>query len=60
MSIYGAMFSGVAALAANSQALGMIETVLATTFFICVLIFCRDTRPSLANPALKKSKRTTR
>lgn len=43
-----------------SQALGMIETLLATTFFICVLIFCRDTRPSLTNPALKKSKRKTR
>lgn len=42
-----------------SQALAWVETILATLFFISVLMFCRDTRPSLTNPELKRSRRKT-
>ncbi|MFM8338846.1 MAG: DUF2069 domain-containing protein, partial [Fluviibacter sp.] len=40
-----------------SQSLGIIETVLATVFFVSVLAFCYATRPSLTNPELKRSRK---
>lgn len=40
-----------------SQILGLLETILATVFFISVLAFCRATRPSLNNPELKRSRK---
>ena len=40
-----------------SQTLAVIETVLAGIYFISVLMFCYDTRPSLTNPALKRSRK---
>ncbi len=40
-----------------SQMLGLLETILATVFFISVLAFCRATRPSLNNPELKRSRK---
>lgn len=40
-----------------SQYLAMLETLLAGICFSSVLLFCRATRPSLTNPALKHSKR---
>lgn len=40
-----------------SQWLAVLETVLATIFFISVLAFCRATRPSLTNPELKRSRK---
>lgn len=39
------------------QWLAMLETLLATLFFVGVLLFCRATRPSLTNPALKRSRK---
>ena len=35
-----------------SQQLALVESVLASIYFISVLMFCRDTRPSLTNPEL--------
>lgn len=43
----------------TSQILAMIEMTLAGIYFICVLLFCRETRPSLTNPALKRKNRKT-
>ena len=40
-----------------SQTLAVIETVLSGIYFISVLMFCYDTRPSLTNPALKRSRK---
>ena len=40
-----------------SQWLAVLETLLATIFFVGVLAFCRATRPSLTNPALKRSRK---
>ena len=40
-----------------SQTLAVIETVLAGIYFVSVLMFCYDTRPSLTNPALKRSRK---
>lgn len=41
----------------TSQWLAMIETVLSILYFVSVLMFCYDTRPSLTNPALKRSRK---
>ncbi|MEN9902818.1 MAG: hypothetical protein RL651_1482 [Pseudomonadota bacterium] len=41
----------------TSQWLAIIETVLSSLYFISVLVFCYDTRPSLTNPALKRSRK---
>ncbi len=43
-----------------SQQLAVIESLLAGTYFVSVLMFCRDTRPSLTNPELKRSRRKQR
>ncbi len=43
-----------------SQWLATIEAILATVYFISVLMFCRDTRPSLTNPELKRSRKKTK
>lgn len=40
-----------------SQWLAVLETALATIFFISVLRFCYVTRPSLTNPDLKRSRK---
>ena len=40
-----------------SQMLGAVETILSTTFFVSVLAFCYATRPSLTNPALKRTRK---
>lgn len=40
-----------------SQQLALVESVLASIYFISVLMFCRDTRPSLTNPELKRARR---
>jgi uncharacterized membrane protein len=40
-----------------SQMLGALETVLATVYFVSVLAFCYATRPSLTNPALKRTRK---
>ena len=40
-----------------SQTLAWIETALGAVFFVSVLMFCRATRPSLTNPALKRSRK---
>jgi len=41
----------------TSQMLAVGEAVLATIYFISVLQFCYDTRPSLTNPSLKRSRK---
>ena len=41
----------------TSQWLAIIETTLSSIYFISVLMFCYDTRPSLTNPALKRSRK---
>ena len=41
----------------TSQWLAIIETGLSSLYFISVLMFCYDTRPSLTNPALKRSRK---
>ena len=41
----------------TSQWLAIIETTLSSVYFISVLMFCYDTRPSLTNPALKRSRK---
>lgn len=43
-----------------SQQLALVESVLASIYFISVLMFCRDTRPSLTNPELKRARRKQR
>jgi len=43
-----------------SQQLAIIESILASIYFVSVLMFCRDTRPSLTNPELKRSRRKPR
>lgn len=40
----------------TSQWLAIVETTLSIIYFISVLMFCYDTRPSLTNPALKRSR----
>ncbi len=40
-----------------SQILGVVETILATVYFVSVLAFCYATRPSLTNPELKRSRK---
>ena len=40
-----------------SQALAVLETSLATVYFVSVLAFCRVSRPSLTNPELKRSRK---
>lgn len=42
-----------------SQLLASVEVILASIYFISVLMFCYDTRPSLTNPALKRSRKKT-
>lgn len=41
----------------TSQLLAALEAVLSGIYFISVLKFCYDTRPSLTNPALKRSRK---
>lgn len=41
----------------TSQWLAIVETTLSIIYFISVLMFCYDTRPSLTNPALKRSRK---
>ena len=38
-----------------NQILGAVETMLATVYFVSVLAFCYATRPSLTNPARKRT-----
>jgi uncharacterized membrane protein len=37
--------------------LAVIEVILSTIYFVSVLMFCRDSRPSLTNPALKRTRK---
>lgn len=41
----------------TSQMLAVVEVILASTYFVSVLMFCRDSRPSLTNPALKRTRK---
>ena len=41
----------------TSQMLAVIEVILSTIYFVSVLMFCRDSRPSLTNPALKRTRK---
>lgn len=41
----------------TSQWLAILETVLSSVYFISVLMFCYDTRPSLTNPELKRTRK---
>ena len=41
----------------TSQLLAVLEAILSGIYFISVLQFCYDTRPSLTNPALKRSRK---
>lgn len=41
----------------TSQMLAAIEVILSTIYFVSVLMFCRDSRPSLTNPALKRTRK---
>lgn len=43
-----------------SQWLATLEAALSTVYFISVLMFCYDTRPSLSNPELKRSRKKNR
>ncbi len=43
--------------AGTSQWLAVIETLLSSVYFISVLMFCYDTRPSLTNPELKRTRK---
>lgn len=43
----------------TSQMLATVEALLAGIYFVSVLMFCRDTRPSLTNPARKPSRKKT-
>jgi uncharacterized membrane protein len=44
----------------TSQWLAMIETALSSLYFVSVLMFCYDTRPSLTNPELKRARKKRR
>jgi len=44
----------------TSQLLAALEATLSGIYFTSVLVFCYDTRPSLTNPALKKSRKKTK
>lgn len=44
----------------TSQMLAVIEVILSTIYFVSVLMFCRDSRPSLTNPALKRTRKKKR
>ena len=44
----------------TSQWLAMLETALSSLYFISVLMFCYDTRPSLTNPELKRGRKKRR
>ena len=44
----------------TSQWLAMIETALSSLYFVSVLMFCYDTRPSLTNPELKRAHKKRR
>ena len=41
----------------TSQMLAVIEVILSTIYFVSVLMFCRDSRPSLTNPALQRTRK---
>ena len=43
-----------------SQWLATLEAALSIIYFACVLMFCYDTRPSLSNPELKRSRKKNR
>lgn len=44
----------------TSQWLAMIETALSSLYFVSVLMFCYDTRPSLTTPELKRARKKRR
>ena len=44
----------------TSQWLAVIETALSSLYFVSVLMFCYDTRPSLTNPELKRARKKPR
>ena len=44
----------------TSQWLAMLETALSSLYFVSVLMFCYDTRPSLTNPELKRGRKKRR
>lgn len=44
----------------TSQWLAMLETALSSLYFVSVLMFCYDTRPSLTNPDLKRGRKKRR
>ena len=44
----------------TSQWLAMLETALSSLYFVSVLMFCYDTRPSLTNPELKRARKKRR
>ncbi|WVH09445.1 MAG: Putative transmembrane protein [Fluviibacter phosphoraccumulans EoVTN8] len=44
----------------TSQWLAVIETALSSLYFVSVLMFCYDTRPSLTNPELKHARKKRR
>jgi uncharacterized membrane protein len=41
----------------TSQMLAVLEVILSSIYFVSVLMFCRDSRPSLTNPALKRTRK---
>ena len=41
----------------TSQMLAVVEGILSSIYFVSVLMFCRDSRPSLTNPALKRTRK---
>jgi len=41
----------------TSQILAVVEVILSSIYFVSVLMFCRDSRPSLTNPALKRTRK---
>lgn len=41
----------------TSQMLAVVEVILSSIYFVSVLMFCRDSRPSLTNPALKRTRK---
>ena len=44
----------------TSQWLAMLETALSSIYFVSVLMFCYETRPSLTNPELKRARKKSR
>lgn len=44
----------------TSQLLAVLEASLSGIYFVSVLLFCYDTRPSLTNPALKRSRKKSK